>query len=172
MRLGRIVAVLAVAGLLAGCQDQPVAPSEDSPEVLLGSDHAMEVWWANIDLWWVDICGYGPVHWTGRAHFVERFFPDNGGNAHALTWANWQLKGEALFQPGWWWRLHEKYGDQSNWEFPYAGGQDMWYIVNQTLNLVGYGGAPNLKLKVRLHYTVNANGVEVNFIDQYDPLCE
>ncbi len=35
MRVGRIVVLLAVAGLLAGCQDQPMAPSEDSPEVLL-----------------------------------------------------------------------------------------------------------------------------------------
>ena len=179
MRVSRIAALLAVAGLLAGCQDEPVAPTEDSPEVLLNSDRAADVSWEDLDFWFPNLCGpfgpgYGPVQWNGVGHFVERHVEEPPGVAHWIYSENWKMVGVSEVHPGWWWRWNEKWGTQSNWEIPYAAGetQDMWYIQNRTLNLVGHGGAPTLKEKVRIHYTVNANGVEVNYVEQVDPLCE
>ena len=44
--------------------------------------------------------------------------------------------------------------------------------INNTLNLVSEGSAPNLRVRQRFHVTVNANGDAPSFTDEAVIVCD
>jgi hypothetical protein len=165
----RKLSFILVPLLLIACTDsQPVAPIEEGP--LFNNAGGLGAFQETVDIAGeFDLCGE-VVDYTGQTHRSIRDEVDPSGgwhfflNMHHRIWFVGQTTG-------WVWRYNDTTNQQFYWDLT-DFAPDQWYIINEHIQIVGLGDAPNYNVRTQEHYTVNANGDLVSYIDFSDPECD
>ncbi|MHC4508474.1 MAG: hypothetical protein ACYTAO_05875 [Planctomycetota bacterium] len=168
MRSGRIFPALAVAALLAGCQDQPAAPGGDTPEALLsnskGATHSTETIEGEFNL-----CGFDVVDYTGELHQIDRFEADGSTGLHYVSNHHYRLWLSGR-ETGYTWRYEHIANAQDQWDDS-DWAPDSWFIINAHMRVIGLGRAPDFDGTIRDKWQVNANGEVTARILKIEPTC-
>lgn len=163
----RLALTLVSLLLLVACTDQPMAT--EAPRFAnaggLGAEEATIPISGSLDL-----CGFDVVDFTGEYQYVTRFALGDAEHMHHWFanehWRLWFVGRNTDYT----WRSNEVVNAQSQWRDP--SGPDEWFIRNQHLHIIGFGGAPSFDALATVRYTMNANLEVVQEFDRIDPLCE
>lgn len=104
----------------------------------------------------VSVPGTGSFRVDGRLHVLFHATRDNAGGYHVKLHANPQGLSATSTTGGSNYRVNGAANAQANLGFNKGAASTATAVLN--LGLIGQGRAPDLRLHVNLHLTVNANG--------------
>jgi hypothetical protein len=110
-----------------------------------------------------NVCG-DDVYFEGGFHFIINDVQSVNGNYHYKYHIN--AKGTGVGASG----AKYQWNDAINYSFSANAGTT--YTFTQTWSLIGQGAAPNLKMSVTYHFTINANGELTAYVDNYRFTCK
>ena len=112
-------------------------------------------------------CNGQPVVLSGTVHTVVHFTADSSGGTHVSIHTNYQdVTGTSPTNPAVTYRAVTNSHQTANSSDP----QNEFTSI-QNLRLVSSGPTDNLRVKVRMHITINANGVATAVVERIEVVC-
>jgi hypothetical protein len=113
-------------------------------------------------------CMQGWVQLDVKVHVVYKSESDGAGGYHIKSHTNSSIAGEILSGP----YAGAKLTGSSSYNYNVNVQPGITYTTIQNYNLNGQGQAPNYKVKVTYHYTINANGELTAYVNNVDISCD
>lgn len=160
--------------LLAGCQEANIleAPATDKDEIAVPvapiQTNNFHVWSPFRD-YLTDLCDVEDVVVEGRFRLKDAATRTESGRLNLRFHMN--AEGTGVGQTsGATYQWNESFKETAS--FDLSEGAPFITTSVRTVNLVGQGQAPNLKVKARFHVTVNANGEVTARISEFEEVCK